>query len=401
MSAQPRFRSGATWKALAALVVLPAFWVTGVQAQQDIDTRWMPWMGCWEPTADILEAPLVCVVPNAQGAELVTLAQGSVRSRELLRTDGERAEIAREGCHGWERAEFSADGHRVYVHSELTCEGGGARTTSGLLSMASPTAWLDIRAVDVGDEPVALTQRYRLASRSRTEDAGYGDLIADRGLAQRAARVAAARRLTVDDVMDAAEHVDATAVEAWVARRHQRFALNGKRLVELADAGVPPGVIDVMIAVSYPRRFTLGGGAAVAQAENAEYGGEYRGPSRWLGGIYGGYYDPFWQLRYGYPFGYGYGSGYGYGYGGFGFTGYGFYPGYTPVVVDVGRATVSHGRVVKGQGYRRGRSSSGGRSRPSAGRVPSARGASGSVARSGGSRGSSSGRKAKRRGGGF
>ncbi len=391
MITQPRLLRAAAWKVLAALIVLPAFWTAGVRAQENIDTRWMPWIGCWEPTADILESPLVCVVPNAQGAELVTVQQGSVRSRELLRTDGGRAEITREGCRGWERAEFSPDGRRVYVSSELTCEGGGSRTTSGLLSMASPTEWLDVRAVDLGDEPVALTQRYRLASKSRTEEAGYGDLVTDRGLAQRAARVAAARRLTVEDVQDAAEHVDAAAVEAWVARRHPRFSLDGKRLVELADAGVPSRVIDVMIAVTYPRRFTLGGGAAVAQADHDESRGTYG--DRWVRGGYGAYFDPFWQLRYGYPFGYGYG----YGYGGFGFTGYGFYPGYTPVVVDVGRATASHGRVVNGRGYR-GRGSRG-RSSPSAGRAPSIPAASGSPSRSGSSRGSSSGRKAKRRGG--
>ena len=43
-----------------------------------------------------------------------------------------------------------------------------------------------------------------------------------------------------------------TIVAAWLNDIRQKITVNAKRLVELADAGVPDRVIDMLIGLSYP-----------------------------------------------------------------------------------------------------------------------------------------------------
>ena len=47
---------------------------------QDVDGRWLPWLGCWEASDAGAEAPLLCIQPlegEASGVELVTWADGN------------------------------------------------------------------------------------------------------------------------------------------------------------------------------------------------------------------------------------------------------------------------------------------------------------------------------------
>ena len=246
---------------------------------------------------------------------------------------------------------------------------------------------------------------------------------ADLSLAVRSMRLAASGRYSVEDIIEAQTHVDPEAVEAWIVEHETPLAIDAGRLVQLADAGVSEGVIDMMIARSYPERFAVSTGG----------GGGGDGP--WLGGA--GYYDPFYGwgspyygrfgYRYGYgysPFGFGYGSPYGYGYG------YGIGYGYGPSIIRT-ESRNNGGRVISGRGYSSG-SSIGTRygigygygpsiirteSRNNGGRVISGRGySSGSSigtrstgssrgtssigTSSSGSGGQSTGRTARRRGGG-
>jgi hypothetical protein len=357
--------------------------------QQTGDPRWLPWLGCWQAEDAPADAGLLCVRPLAEqgSVEILRMKDTDVVSREVVWADGQRHETSREGCNGWEKGAFSQDGSRVFLSSSHTCEGGTVREGGGIMSFAAPNEWLDVRYLGMGDSRTPWVQRYRLATDAQAEAAGMGGIAADQGWSVGMARMAAANAPTVDDVIEASAAEPAEAVEAWVAERSAPFTLDSDQLVRMADAGVSERVIDVTVAVSYPRHFNVSSKGPAPDRTAADdrygnsYGWGYRGYSPY-------YYDPFY---YGYG-GYGYGR-YGYGYGGY----YGGY-GYTPVIVisnNSDQPTYQHGRVIAGRGYTRGSTGSTG----SSASVPRSSGSSGSSARP--SSGSSTpARTAKPRGGG-
>ncbi len=387
-------RAGGLLAAAILLLAGPA------EAQLD-DARWLPWLGCWTPVAELrqdAEAPLLCIGPAEGGVELSSVLDGEVIATELLRSDGVERPIERESCEGWERSEFSGDGHRVYLESDQLCEGDFGGGTAAIIAMVSPFEWVDVQVAGVDRAHTVNVMRYRAATQAETADAGFGEVVGQRATAIRAARIAASSPVRVDDVIEASEVSHRVAVEAWVAELAEGFDVDVDDLVRMADAGVPEGVIDMVVAVSYPEEFAIERGVrgdpsaeAVRTAERQDYRGY--GPRH----IYAGYG---WNSIYFSPFRYGaYSSiGYGYGYPGYGYGGYGYW-GYRPNIVYVRPdRRDGGGRAVSGRGYR------GPRDGGTAGTARSRGGSGGGsadVSRGGGSsRGSSTGRTARRRGGG-
>tara|TARA_B100000959_G_scaffold245552_1_gene270311 strand:- start:1481 stop:2317 length:837 start_codon:yes stop_codon:yes gene_type:complete len=272
------------------------------------------------------------------------------------------------------------------------------------MSLVAPTQWIDVRSMDVGGEQVAWVQSYRLVGPERMLQEGVEDnayFTQDMGMALQAARIYAARNIWLEDVVEAAEQVDTKAVEAWVAERGERFAVDADALVKLADAGVSESIIDVVVAVSYPGTFAIAGEAG------SSMGGDRRSSdARSVRPIYGyGIYSrsPFYNYGYG-PYSYygyspysrySYGSLYGYGYQGY-YSGYSSGRYYMPTMVTVNRiesSPESGGRVYNGRGYRAGEGSR-------TGPTQSVGGSSGADTSTGSaSGGSSTGRTAKPRGG--
>ncbi len=358
-----------------------------VAAQEDMDARWLPWLGCWESADGEGDAAMLCVRPGTgEAVEFLSMAGDVVRTQDTYIADGSHREIARDGCEGWESAEFSTDGRRVYLRSEQVCEGGGRRDASGLLAWVSRTEWVEVRAVSMGRESVPLVRRYQLADGERVQAAGLEGLVEGSRPALIMARAFAAVPPTVEEVMEAVARVDSKAVEVWVAESGTPFALSAEKLVAMADAGVPARVTDLMVAVSYPDEFNVGYGAGAGVADEYQEG---YGPPRY---IYPMYFDPFYYSPY-------YSSQWGY------WGGYGWYSGYRPpVIVVTPKEPRPHGRVVKGFGYRKGstsgsQSSSGGSSSVGSRGSSGASGAPGARSGSSSSGRASTGRTAKRRGG--
>lgn len=400
MTKNTEFRTSLVGGLLAAALLVGL--APATLAAQEMDGRWLPWLGCWEAADAGEDAPLLCVrpAPQGEGVEFVTWADGEVTSTEMIVADGLPRDAEREDCGGVEEAGFSDDGHRVYLKSDYVCEGGVQRGASGILAMVNPMEWLDIKAVD--GSPWVL--RYRLARASRVQEAGMENLVAPRASAVKAARIAASARLTEDDVIEGAARVDPAAIEALIVERGDPFAVNADMLVRLDEAGVPGSVIDLVVAVSYPDRFAVKAGPMPVEEYEAE---SDLGPRRmmYMGGAI---YDPwYWGFGYGYnPYGYGYSPYYGYGSYGYGYGGYGYgYGGnyYRPAPVVV-TTRPSGGQMIRGQGATRGGSgsgSTGGQARPRSGTAGSSGGTRSTGApavRSGGT--SSTGRTAKPRGGG-
>jgi hypothetical protein len=408
MSARKRALGPVVGGLITGALLLAGAIPSPLAAQDEVDSRWLPWLGCWEASTGEAETPLVCIHPLAggEGVELQTWAEGGLTASEAIYTDGLDHEATRQGCEGWESAQFSDDGHRVYLRSNYICEGGISRESTGLLAMANPMEWLDVKVVEVEGQEVPWVLRYRLARASRVEEAGVEDIVAPRAMAVKAARMAAASPLEESDIVEAVGKVQPAAVQALIAERGDRLRLDADMLVRLAEAGVPEDVIDLTVAVSYPDRFQISAGTP----EEIPSERSYRGYDPYYGSGYSrwSFWNPF-NYRYGLYSPYYYGGYGGYGaYGGYGgyYGGWGGY--YRPVTVYVEPRDVDdqpRGRVVNGRGYTRGTTggSSGGGSRSggvsSGGASSRSGGVSSSGTRSGGSS-SSTGRTAKRRGGG-
>ena len=403
MRARRTDRTLALSAATALLLMLGA--AHGLRAQaQDVDPRWLPWIGCWQPVAAEATASdaLLCVRAATGGVEMIEVAGREIRYAETIRANSRPYDVTTPGCEGWRSAEFSLDGNRLFIRSELACDGDVPRPSSGVIAMVTPLEWVDVQASETNGESVSWVQRYRPAPSERVQEAGFGGLVVDRNVSARAARAAASRAVDVDDIVEATRVIDPEVVRSWITELNEPFDLDKERLLRMADAGVPPGVIDVMVAVSYPRRFVLNRDGDVEElaADQRPPRTVYGRRPVFLGGIYS---DPFYSPYSRYGYGYGYGR-YGYLYG----------PYYNPyyrsgVVVVMPRSDAepeARPRVVNGRGYTRGGSRSSApagsslRGGPRGGRSTAGSGSSaGSAGSRSGSGSSSGGRTAKRRGG--
>ncbi len=408
--------------AVVALVLAPRL----AQAQ-NTDSRWLPWLGCWEPTSgEVADNVMVCVRPAAStnGVDIVTLSNGETASTRTLVGDGQRHQLSDAGCTGWQSADFSSDGRRAFLRSDLTCEGGARRTASAVMSITDSGEWLDAQSLGSGKQRLPRVMHYRLAPESAAREAGF-TLPADRAVAASDARLMAGGDLTLADVKEAASHVDSETLQAFLIERNQPFDVNAARLDDLSQAGVSSDVINVLVALSYPEHFHIDRDAMHNAVQPVEPQQRDRRADRYgydaFGWGYGrsgyGCYDAWYSGWSPYC---GYGNGYGYGYGG-GF-GLGYYNPYwygyagSPIIIvgNNGDNSAPSGRAVNGRGYTRGGSgsssgtahgtSSGARRPASAGSSGSSGGGgkagSGGYTRGSSGSGSSSGRTAKTRGGG-
>jgi hypothetical protein len=348
--------------ASAALVMPPQ---AQAQAQpQGTDSRWLPFVGCWEAVGGEEEVGLLCFRLEENGVQLTNVVAGEVASTEFLAADGEPRDVSAEGCEGWEAVQFSGDGRRVFTRTEFLCGSDEARTGTGVMTFLATNMWSDIRTLDVGGEPFSWIQDYQLAGADRLAEEGLTDPAQGLGMAVRSARMAASAAIDLEDIEEAVDFMDAKAIETWVVSQRDAFQLTGRDLVRLADAGVPDNVIDAVVAVSFPNRFLADASGQIDP--NAQRPTSYRGYMA---------YNPFWGPAWGLSIGFGYAP-YGYGYGayrpryggyygpGYGYPGYGYgYGGSRPGYIVVGPRP-SGGTVQNGRGYTQGRGSSSGTARP-------------------------------------
>ena len=347
------------------LISLALLGLAGTASAQSTGPRWSAFAGCWTPVASdgsrnvAANTPRVCVVPGADNntADLLTVVHDSVTERTHVDASGGQRAVSKQGCNGWEKAEFSADGRRLYLRSEQTCAGGLARTTSGIFAITTSGDWVNATNVAADSTNSVRVTRYGSTMVTATMPAEIREALASRELSDRTGRVAAQREVSTAAVIEASRFLAAPTVEAWIAELDQDFHLDDKALLRLADEKVPPSVIDMMVAVSNPDVFNVHPTGSITRDEDSvrvvrrdDYPYCFApviDPWAWYA------YDPCDPyLRYGYyrsrrfydPY-------YGYGYGGY----YGGYYG-GPVIIVRGSGGPStpqgHGRMTK-DGYKR------------------------------------------------
>src|SRR5215208_1048805 len=88
--------------------------VASVASAQQVGAGWSAFAGCWTPVSAngdrnmAANTPRVCVVPNANGtsAELLTvISELSTTQRTTIDASGQRGDVSKQGCSGWEKAE--------------------------------------------------------------------------------------------------------------------------------------------------------------------------------------------------------------------------------------------------------------------------------------------------------
>ena len=204
--------------------------------------------------------------------------------------------------------------------------------------MTSSTTWLDIQLVETGGRGAVTIRRYRRAGESTMVDAGAAALPADlRDRALRAARLASTSELSIEDIIEADQAIEPAVVEAMLIETRAAFALDRHALIQLDDSGVSAGVIDLVVALSFPDEFVVD--RPVARTTSSYGGG---------GGGFADSFGPYgfdrWYPYYASPFGYYYG-----------WSAYSslYYLGpaasylIVPDQIDVG----SRGRAYQGRGY--------------------------------------------------
>lgn len=300
-----------------------------------IDQRWLAYLGCWER----IEAAKshVCVVPTTapEAVDLVSIVKGEVTARERIDASS---------------AEWSAHGQRLYVRSETSPDSAG--TGTGVIAMTGNGDWLYIQGMTVAGQTGVRVQRYREATSELLLPDDVAAALRLNVASTLWARAAAGAPISTEDVIEASRHVDTSVLEAWLVERGEPFTLDAKRLIALADAGVPSRVIDLMVALSYPRAFAIN--TASHQGERlvaTRSSGQGAAPIGYVTRYDPLCYDYDSMLPYAAYDCTGLGSSYGYG--------YGWYPGGYPVTIiysgsSGGGGSRPHGRVVNGQGYAKG-----------------------------------------------
>ncbi len=378
-------RSHATRFAFAVTISTAVLGVASPLSAQTSDPRWQAWIGCWVPSGGSVDerftrssAQRVCITPatSGPGVDIVTIDNGKTIATERLEATGARVARTRDGCEGWEQANWSPDAHRITLRSEFTCAGGAVRKSSGLFAFTPAGAFLQVHGLNVSGN---VSVRAAVFDEAAFDSLGASVIgVPATGFATLTARMAASSELSADDVIDVAKHVDAPVAQAWLTEIGQGFDLDAKQLVRLADAGIPPRMIDLMVALSNPRSFVIqkagsGGIERVNTVASRSNNGRGAFPMSGYGAIPMGMwpnmgwgmagFDPFfpgdglglYSNRY---FGNGngfFGNGFfGNGFFGNGFFGNGYYGNNPIVIVNRGDAAVRpEGRAVNGAGYTR------------------------------------------------
>jgi hypothetical protein len=267
-------------------------------AAAQVDSRFNSWLGCWRLEDDLAgTGARMCITPDTGGVRLQTIVGAQKGIDELVIPDGTARPITDSECKGTERAEWSTDGLRVFRTTDVTCNNEAPRTIKSVAFLGNGPAWINVQHVSGQSANTSVrVQRYRRAANQSLADGSKAPQPA-----ASAVRTAGDTAWGIDDVIEASTRVPAEALQAALTEVRQPFDVNSKTLIAMDDAGVSPMVIDLMVALTFPKRFVV---------QRPSGGGSMAGLSTG-----GGMFDPFMSpLMMGAmadcytPFGYGYRS---------------------------------------------------------------------------------------------
>ncbi len=313
---------------------------------QKLDSRWLPWIGSWRLISNTVNT----ADGEVSGKSTLEIKPGEDRRSVVMKgsqddevlydekkvvVDGSRHPIEDEECDGWYKYNWSDTGKRLLFESEVICSDNRLRNISGISLFTDPDEWADIQLLISGKDRMITIRRYR-----ETDD--IQNIPGARG-ARHFARVAAGTNFSIEEIIELTDKVAPEALEAALVEMRKPFEINSKVLLHLSDAGVPSQVVDLMVALSFPDKFTIEPHAAESavrpEPRQPETVAVY--PYAWSPFGIWSYYDPFFPWYWSSP-------AYLYGYWGWG----GYYPTYWSSP-GYGGYRIRGGRLVAGQGYSR------------------------------------------------
>ncbi len=307
------------------LLSAPAF------AQAVPDSRWAPWTGCWHVETDATRGGppsrprgQVCVAAAGSAVTITTTPEGAAPMTQHVTADDVARPVTDGSCTGTEQSGWSKDGFRLYSRAALTCAAGARRQVSGLSMLAPDGTWIEAQAIEIGDRSSVRVRRF-------SKEGG-------------APATPARGRLSIEQVQEASHRVAAPALEAALVEARATFGLTRSTLIALDDAGVPPSVIDVMVALTYPQAFAIHPASRADRLTAFPFDADPLDPGGlwWPGGpsAFDGYFNSAYFLS---PFGY---------------SALGAYPVFFGAGSDgapggASSRPVNGGRVINGLGYTR------------------------------------------------
>ncbi|MBM4194094.1 MAG: hypothetical protein FJ202_06915, partial [Gemmatimonadetes bacterium] len=226
---------------LAIIASAAASASAGAQAATPaLDARWQAWAGCWTPVSqpgspsEIGGSSTLCVVPAAgnSAVDVVTVVSGRVTGTTRIEADGQRHAVSRDGCTGTETAIWSTLGSRVFLTSELNCD-GVARRSQSVMSFNQRYEWLDVQGITSGKNVGVAVTRYNPLPDATALPEELRVRVASRSAATNNAILAASAPLSLADIADVAIRVDSSLSTIWLAERTRdvKLSVTGKQLV--------------------------------------------------------------------------------------------------------------------------------------------------------------------------
>lgn len=225
------------------------------------DTRWLPWIGSWRlvsntvntSDSELTEEYILTVSPgdDVNSVTMKGYRDGIVISEENITADGLRHSLTDDGCTGWYLHSWSETGRRLLLNSESSCEEDLPRLISGMSIFDDIGEWLEIRLLKSGEEKAITISRYRNVEGDQVIP---GSVNATDPVF---ARISAGTSLSISEVIELSSKVEPEVLEAALMELHEPFPIDSKQLARLADSEVPSQIVDLMVALSFPDKFTV------------------------------------------------------------------------------------------------------------------------------------------------
>src|SRR4029453_7944961 len=163
-------------------------------------------------------------------------------------------------CKGTTRSEWSRNNQRLFRFTDVACGTETPRKLSGVAFLLEGPILVDVQYADLAENKSVRVRRFHRSGNQKLPDGSMAPRSADiRGTAFGAP-------WTVEDVIEASGKISADAVQAAISEVGAGFRLDKSSLLAMDKAGVQGNVIDLMVALSYPKRFVVERASAPAHS---------------------------------------------------------------------------------------------------------------------------------------
>jgi len=235
------------------------------ESHENLDTRWIPWIGSWRLVSNtvntIESAPeeeyLLTISPGDNGKTIIlkSYREEMLLVEEKIIADGLRHPLTDDRCMGWYLYFWSETGKRLLFNSESNCPGDLPRLISGMSIVDSTGDWLDIQLVQNGEGKAITIRRYRNVDKDSVNLSWINETQTS------LSRISAGKSFSISEIIELSSKVEPEVLEAALLEIHKPFPINSKQLERLADSEVPSQIVDLMVALSFPDKFTVEGTA--------------------------------------------------------------------------------------------------------------------------------------------